>query len=422
MNRTMNILKNAISYLPFISILLIIALFPFRYGALQRTAMYSLAVVYVLDYFINCRWLEWQWSRSKAVFLIFCLFPLLTPIWQLFDPLKTSLYQTTIDVFAPFFFIGIAGFAGMTDKIRMDYIAWVMLSVSVAICGYLAYMTTQHPFPEGWICAFNWFRAKHINSHMVVNLYFNMSLILGAMVLFDTAHSRIVKGLTGLLMLPVIAALLITEGRTGLITWIVIVVLLTLYYTIRSRRWGLLAVLAVFCVAAGVFVGHNERMQEALNTKNPRIEQWKECFHMIEERPLTGYGVCSARAEYVRRIMANEYIRTTYIANEVETYPEYRLNGVVQYDIMHPHNAFLETWSRYGIIGLLLCLLCIFAPMGMRINKYQIYLTLCVLAFLIQALFESFGSDLQPLFLASMPFLFDCNHRADIAKTAPAHM
>lgn len=419
----MNIVRKIIAYLPFLSILLILAMFPFRYTEWQRIAMYSLAVTYPLDYIMNTRWREWRWSFSKGVFIAFCAFALLTPIWQLTDPLKTDLYQVTLNDVAPFFFIGIAGFLGMANTIRMEYVGWVMLSISVAICAYVGYLATLDALQGyDWWFAFNWFREKNLNTHMVLNLYFNLSLILGAFVLFETSYSRVVKILTVLLMVPVFFALLITDGRVGLLTMVLLVFLFLLQYTVRLRRWWIVAVMAVFCVGSGIYLANNDRIQEMFHTKNPRIEQWKEAAHMIQERPITGYGVCSARKEYVERVLANDYLRNTYVAEEVESNPDFQRNGVIQYDMMHPHNAILETWTRYGLIGLLLCLFCLISPMCTRLGKYQLYLTLCALAFLIQALFESFGSNLQPLFLASMMLLFYSDHFAHIAPSAPAHV
>lgn len=420
MNKTMNTVRRIIAYLPFISILFIMAMLPFRYTEWQRIAMYSLAVTYLLDYGVNMRWREWRWSFSKLVFAAFCVFALLTPLWQLTDPIKTNLYQVTINDFAPFFFVGIAGFIGMTNTIKMEYVGWVMLSVSVAICAYVGYLATLDALKGyDWWFAFNWFRARNVNTHMVLNLYFNMSLILGAFVLFITSYSRGIKIITVLLMLPICFALFITDGRVGLLTMVIIVIFFLLQYTIRLRRWWIIAGLTVFCVGTGFYLANNDRIQEIFHTKNPRIEQWKESVSMIQERPVVGYGVCSARKEYVQRVLANEYLRNTYVAEEVESNPYYQQNGVVQYDMMHPHNAILESWMRYGIIGLLLCLFCLFGPMCMRLGKYQIYLTLCALAFLIQALFESFGSNLQPLFLASMVLLFYSEHSADSAPSVP---
>lgn len=415
----MDKLKHIISYLPLLSILLIMSLLPFHYSALQRFAMYSLAVTYVFDYCVNARWRQWRWNNTKLIFIAFALFSALTPIWQLFDPVRTPLYQTTMEVFSPFFFVGIAGFLGMTDKIRMEYVAWTMLSVCAAISVYLIYQATLG-IMQGyeWIATYNWYRLVKINTHMVVNLYCNMALILGALVVFDTSHGRFAKGVTITMMMITIPIIFISGGRTGMISLVVVMMVLSLYYIFRTRRWSLLTIAAVIGIGMSLFMVHNPRMREAVETTNPRIGLWRECRNMIAERPVAGYGVCSAREKFVRRVMNNESLRNTYVA-EIEQDESYRMNGTTRYDLIHPHNAFLETWSRFGIIGLILCLCCLTGPFFLRIGRYRVYLVLCTLAFLIQAMFESLGSDLQPLFLASMVLLFFYDHFSCIAPSAP---
>ena len=66
--------KQIISYLPFICILLIVALFPFQYSAVHRIALYTMAVTYGFDYGVNRRWREWRWSISKVVYRVLPLF------------------------------------------------------------------------------------------------------------------------------------------------------------------------------------------------------------------------------------------------------------------------------------------------------------------------------------------------------------
>lgn len=416
------LLKEIVSYLPLISILAIVALMPFYYSEWQRASFYSLAVTYPLDYIVNRRWQVWQWDQRKALFAVFSFFALLTPLWQLFDPLRTGLYQEMVNVFAPFFFVGIAGFLGMTDKIRMRYAAWVMLGVSAAIVVYLIFRT-GFDVADGsqWVQLFNENRIKAVNSHMVVNLYMNMALILGAMVCMDTNRQRLLKVLTALMMLPSLFALLITEGRTGMLTLFAWDIVLLIYIAANSQRRWVAAMIVLFAVGAGVFLMHNDRIREMKSGTNPRIYQWQECWEMIKDRPIAGYGVCSARKEYVRRALANEELVALYIQPEVEQNPDFRRNGEIQYEMMHPHNAVLESWARFGILGLLLALICLIGPMCMRLGRYQIYLTLCALAFLIQAMFESFGNNLQPLFLAAVTLLFYSSHSAEIPPTTPTH-
>lgn len=410
----MNIRTQVLPYFPLIGSLMVVATMPFKYGEWQRFSLYCLGLGYLIDYLVNCRWREWRWDWRKIVMLAFCAFFLLPPIWQLFDPVKNVWYQCTVNAFAPFILIGMAGFLGTSDKIRMDWVAWVMLATSTAIVSYLCYRSTLDALQGyDWFFAFNWFRTQHINTHMVVDLYFNLSLILGALVLFDTSHAKWVKGLTAFLMLPIFGALLLTDGRTGLITLAVSMLVLMLYYAWRSKRWWWMVAVSVFCIGTAAFMANNEPIQKAVQTTNPRIGQWKVCGQMIAERPILGYGVCSAREEYVRRVRDDETLRHIYVEPEVETFPQFRQNGEIRYDMMHPHNAIMETWTRFGIIGLLLSLICLIGPMCLQIGKNQIYLTLCAGAFFIQSLFESFGTNLQPLFLVTITVLFYCSYCAD---------
>ena len=400
-------IAHSISYLPFAGILMLVALLPFPFGWAQRATLYMLAVAYPLDYIVNRRWEGWHWTMQKMVYVAFVAFFALIPIWQLFDPIRTDLFAFTLDHYAPFLVIGICGLAGMTDKIRLDYTAWVMLGVSTAIVLYLTSRVglEAHSW-DSWVLMFNELRVREVNTHMVVNLYYNLSLIFGALVIIESRHTGLVKMATALLMLPAIMALLISEGRTGIITLLLVALVLLLYYTIRDRRWWLLALTMVLIAGAALVGRHNAQAFEKPTVTNPRVYIWKVMTQMIAERPMSGYGVCSAREELIQRGLDDEDFVNHYVA-ELQEDQKYRQNGVVQYEKMHPHNVLLETWTQFGIIGVLLILLCLLLPFFMRLGQTQLYLDLCVSAFVIQACFESLGSNLQPLMLCLPVLLFD---------------
>ena len=80
-------------------------------------------------------------------------------------------------------------------------------------------------------------------------------------------------------------------------------------------------------------------------------------------------------------------------------------------DIMHPHNAVLETWTQFGIIGVLLLLACWILPLIMRLGQEQLYVDLCIFVFFMQAMFESLGNNLPPMFLCLMVILIDYHHQ-----------
>ena len=400
-----------ISYLPMVGLLALLGAMPFHYGEAQRIALYWIAATYPLDYIVNKRWRGWKWTQAKWTYVAFIAFFCLIPIWQLFDPICTSLYQFTIERYMPFLVVGICGLAGMTDKLRIEYAAWVMLGVSAGIVAYLVYRAGLPDFAnfETWAKQFNQLRAMEVNTHMTINLYFNLSLVLGLYTILRSKYAWWVKVLTGVMMLPILFAFSFTEGRTGVLTFLGIVMLTLMYYMFRKRRWWLSIFIILFACGAALFLMQRERFQVAVTEVNPRIYIWNVAGDEIREHPLLGQGVCSAREKFVDRGLADQEFQD-YYANGFRLEEELRY-GVANMDIMHPHNAVLETWTQFGIVGVLLLLACWVLPLIMRLGREQLYVDLCVFAFFMQAMFESMGNNLPPMFLCMMVILIDYHHQ-----------
>lgn len=414
-------INNVVSYLPAVGLLALMATLPFHYGSAQRIALYWLALAYPIDYIVNRRWQGWHWSHRNWVYVAFIAFFCLIPIWQIFDPQLTPLFQFTIERYVPFLAIGICGLLGVTDKFRVDYVAWTMLATSVSMILYLVAIVGLQPDFTHWCFLFNLARIEHINTHMVFNLYLNLSLILGAFVVIYGKRPLLARILTAIAMLAPIFALLITEGRTGLLTLLLCTFVLLLYYMLCQHRWWMLSLVALFVIVAGVIVMNNERLEVARTTTNPRIYIWKVAGQMIMDRPILGYGVCSAREEFIRRGLADDDFNAHY-ADEVRTMPCYSAQGRIHFEIMHPHNAILETWTQFGVLGVFLLVVCLMLPLLMRLQKYQLYLDLCVLAFAVQACFESLGNNLQPMYLCLMVVLFHTQFISDVrSRTILSH-
>ena len=407
-------INNMAACLTVVGLLLLVAALPFHYGCTQRFALYWLAVTYPLDYVLNHRWSHWHWTPAKWIYVAFIAFFCLVPVWQLFDPIRTPLFDFTIEQYAPFLAVGLCGIAGITDKFRIDYAAWTMLGVSTAIVICLIVRTgLHHPDFAHWVLCFNINRAEHINTHMVVNLYFNLSLILGIFVVLYGKRSVIVRTITALCMVPAVFALLITEGRTGLLTFLLCTFVLLLHYMLVRHRWWMLSVVAAFVVLAGGIIMNNERLELIGKTTDPRIYIWKVAVETIMGKPVLGYGVCSAREEFVRRGLADKEFNEHY-ADHVRTFPKYTAQGRVHFEIMHPHNALLDTWMQFGVFGVFLLVICLILPSLMRLGKYQLFLDLCILAFVMQACFESLGNNLQPMYLCLIVLLFQNQYQSDV--------
>lgn len=94
----------------------------------------------------------------------------------------------------------------------------------------------------------------------------------------------------------------------------------------------------------------------AVTSVGQRLEQWRLAIHLIEQRPLTGWGLAGypvAKQEMVNQGLAHP--------------------SVMEYG--HAHNEILDMWVKRGLLGLVLLLLfyaipaCIFWPTKKRLAR-----------------------------------------------------
>lgn len=402
----METLRKYISYLPVFSLLLLVASLPFQYGTFQRISLYAIAVTIPLDYILNQRWRQWKWTSKHWVYVAFILFFCLIPLRQLFDPLQTFLFPYTIERYLPFLVIGALGIMGITDKIRIEYVGWTMLLVSCAIILYAMCSIDIQSITSmrEWIHRFNALCHHHFNTHMVLNLYWNMALVLALNIIGRRRNSWGMRIVTIILVLPIIFSLFITDGRTGIITCTLIMLIFLIYKMIKHRYWWLTIIALIFMAIASFSIMQHDRFVAATQETNPRIYIWNVALQMIAEKPILGYGLCTARDQFVQRGLNDKDFYDNYVADLI--YEMNMRHDKVRLEIMHPHNAILETWTQLGLIGVILLLACWILPFTMKLGREQFYLNLCVFAFLLQAQFESMGNNLQPMYFCLIVLLF----------------
>jgi len=395
-------LKKIVSYLPVIGLLLLLCALPFHYGWLQRLSLYIIGISFPIDYIYNQRWKSCKWSNQKWVYVIFICFFLLIPIWQYFDKQTTPTLQIMINNYVPFLFFGICGLLGITDRLRIEYVSMTMLITSVGIIIYTLLSVGFSDFSNFkiWIKHFNDILHQQVNTHMVINLYWNLSVIFGFFIIWYSENSKWLKGVVVALLIPICLALSTTDGRTGLLSFVGVVLIFMLHSMFKHRRWWIFPIMLGFAMCTYGLFKQNNRLVAATTEINPRVYIWDIAVDMIKERPYLGYGVCSARSEFVEKGMEDDNFYNKYAKVLID-----KLNSKTQnidLAIMHPHNALLDTWIQFGIMGVLLLLGCFVLPFTMRIGKYQLPLNLCVFVFAMQSIFESLGSNLQPLYLCLM--------------------
>lgn len=402
----MNRIKNSISYLPVIGFLFLIASLPFYYGWFQRAALYILGVSYVIDYVINQRWKDWHWSKNKWVYVAFIGFFLLIPLRQCCDENITSLFSKTIQNYLPFLIFGICGIIGITNKWRMEYATWIMLLTSIVV---LSYVLRHVGLPDWnnyniWCLSFNQILHQNVNTHMVLNLYWNISIILSLFVGCCTCYSKWIRYGTLMCMIFPLFLVSVTDGRTGLLTLVGIILILILYMLYRYRRWWIGLLTIAFLICAYIALMQHGRFVDAANKTNPRVYIWEVALDMIREKPLLGYGVCSSRLEFVERGLKDEDFYNSYAQYLQQDF--IKKGKPVDMSVMHPHNALLETWIQFGIVGVLILCVLIVLSLTMHLGKYQLFLNLCIFAFLLQSIFESLGNELKPIYFCLLVLLW----------------
>ncbi len=393
------VLPSIVSYLPIIGIMLLIAVLPFHYGWVQRFALYWLAFTYPLDYILNLRWKGWHWTREKWVYVAMILFFLITPIRQLFDSTPpTSYYWGQIDARIAFFVVGLVGIFGISDKLCPRHVGYVMLATSATIFAYILCSVWQ-PFASyiDFLIQFNSWRREYISSHMLLNLYMNLSLVFGFYILSCTLP-RLVKWVVGLAMLVVFTGLMFSEGRTGFVSSLCMVPVLLCYtVALHSKKMAILICL-ITCLAGAFAIDCHQRISVNKLVDEPRWVIWHFSIDMAKECPFFGYGLSTLSEEYVHRAYEDEMMNEHYI-NGVLAHSPFdvvpRTMGCI-----HPHNALLALQLEVGFIGPLLYL-AIFLLAGLFSSKHcRIYVWCCVFVILIQSMFEPLGNHLLSIQIA----------------------
>lgn len=376
---------DAVAYLQVLSLWVLVACIPFYFNAAIRGIMFAAGGLFVLDYVVNRRWKSWRWTRNK-VFYIACLaYFCFALLWQI-GSTPTPHFSAVLGERAALALVGIIGFAGLSEKVTLRPIGYVMLSVCVGTSLWLLLYSTgfaffASPFDEQ-SNAFTLARIEYINSHMMYNLYLNISLVFAFYILSCKDCKKWVKVLVGIGMAWVFYILCLTEGRVGLFTALVLGALFTMIATLRrSKKWFIPLTIAYGIVCIGIAFQHN-RLKTEYVENDARWSLWEQAAQMIEQKPILGYGVSQAREVLIDKVMHTEDL--TAYTQSVVTVHHQTLQSI------QPHNAFLEAWIEFGLLGVAMLLFLFVFPLTMRPRCHRVYLFCICFAFVVQSMFDSF--------------------------------
>ena len=401
--------NDIVQWLTIIGFLMVISAIPFGWSAYQRIGCYILGIGYLVYVFSSCFWKSWRWDSSKWIYVIMLALWAILPIRQLFDDMPPTLYYLhNLHIQEWFLYMGIAGIIGFPDKLRLWHVSATMILTSlfvIAYCLFLFCFTGEYSDTTP-LFRFNYLRLMHVNTHMVVNLYFNMALILG----FCTMRcwrQWWQKSLWIIAMAVIFACVMLSDGRIGVPTALITVTVSAIYYIAqKNSRWavGIGCCLVVMAVVAGAF---SPSVKKKDLSSEPRFVVWDYSIRMAEEKPVYGYGLSTLSNEYVERAYQDSAMYHGFVEKAILPVPIFAVQGKTM-NTHHPHNAFLMYWLAYGIAGVLLFLaLFVFAAMLPVEKKNRIFLYLFLLALFLQALTEPIGDHFRPQFIAMMLFVWE---------------
>lgn len=407
-----NRLYAFIPWVPSVGILMILCTLPFPFGEWQRAALYIAVIGYGVDFACNRRWVGWRWSKEKMVFLLFILFYLLIPIRQIWDPAHTWLFSHKSETYLQFLILGLMGFLGFNHTLKLEHVTGVMTLTCLYMAIILAWRMRGLPFADftTWNKTLNDMRIQWLNSHMAINAYCNMTLVFAGWTLLESSCRKGWKMVIGILSVGIILGILLSEGRTGQIT---LMVLLTTFIEVwlYKHRWfkWLVPSLMAMALCMGLLYHFSPRFQSPSTQDNPRLYVWKVGLDVAKEKPIAGWGVSSAREEFIKRGLENEEFKIRYL-HEFEIISMKHF-GEIRYQIIHPHNAFIETTMELGLIGTCIFLLCLILPVCLLpIGRLRWYLATCIFVFAMQGMFECMGSCLLPIWVPLMTFVWRYNN------------
>ena len=386
-DKTKSILSLGIEWISVLSALYLIAslIFAFKY---QRPALSIYAIATVIDIIVNGRYKNLKWDKVKSTFVMMIVFYLCMWTWHIFEDCSSTEFFHSTDTRLPFLVFGIIGLtSSLNPKIEIKHVAYTMLAASLAALTALIVDNYTHIANIKDIDELRhlmpYMRSKTLQViHIEFNLYLNCTMAMCFIAIFE-AKKHAIKVMLALGILLIYTALILNEGRIG---FAMANILLLIFYGISIQHYKpklLIPSLIVAAIAIVILASGHQRLQVDQITQDPRVEIWKLSSHLIAEKPILGYGVCDGREVFIEKCTTEEGLQNFW-RNWMNEFPDYKISR------FHCHNAFVESTLEFGVIGLTVVILIFLLPILLTKNRRKIYLSLFILIFGAQAMFESF--------------------------------
>ena len=371
------IITTWINYINLFSILLLTAVSIYYYPV-QNIAFYLFFISYIIELILEKKWQKIKFDKKSIYYLVMSFFFLLAFVYYPFE--NTSKYFTMLvgRRFALFGFAGV-GFFGVNNKYKLNYFLNTFVISSIIAIFYIIFLRIgiinfiSNPDMETLFASQ---RILYVNSHMVFNLFLNISLVSIWYILTRswkrTAWWKLFLYFGALTI--IFGILSISEGRSGFITGILLM-LCFIFFEIwkRKKMIGIVVGFLVPFLLIGI-VSQQRRMSVKNIKTEPRIFLWKAAIEVIKEKPIFGYGISNAQEQF-------DIVRAKHQTEE------FRLD-CKHIRIITSHNQFLQTTMEFGIFGLLILLFIYFYPIFIADKNRKLFAFLLIFPCLYESLFD----------------------------------
>ena len=338
---------------------------------------YSLAIFIIsgfMQILINRTWKNFNWRKSNWYLILIPIFYLLGFIYLPWDSNIDRLLWVQERKLALFFVPLVILFVGLRSFNLKRICQILMLGTLYSIISVIILQYQQDSLHiKNFFTLFNHVRANSYSHHVPFNLLLNFSFVSSIYLLTKVKRKKIYEILFYIFTILVTSTFLLnTEGRIGLLTYAISLVVISIFYIGRYKLWlGIISFIIVGSVGAIIFMNH-PRVKRIKSNKIstvdkagqlPRIFIWGQSWEMIQERPILGYGIGDAQTELNRRYSKHNY--NTGVSNN-----------------FHSHDQFLQGWTQFGIIGLLFSLYILLYPIFFYIkrkrNELILFMGICL--------------------------------------------
>jgi len=340
--------------------------------------LYLFFSTWAVEVVLDKRWQHFHWDRTKTYYAIvlafFCL-PLMYAPWD-----GSVHFHRLFEYRLGLLGFSLVGLLGLNKYYSLELMFSLFIGIALAMVAYLFYLV-------GWdaivhdpnrMIILSETRIEHINAHMQFNFFVNVAIVGVWYWLFGTKRdvSWWCKLLLSVAALCLITAVLLSEGRSGVLACMGVVGSLLIYQCWQWKKWVSIVMVSLVIIGGVYVVSHHQRMSVDNANSELRLRYWGVASDLIKQKPILGYGMSSAQEEFSKRsiLVCNE--------QEREHWRDY-------FDVIDAHNQYLQIMMEFGVLGLLLLLAVYLGPV--IIDQTHRIVSICLVGLcMFQSVFDMF--------------------------------